>query len=319
MRSSYILILLLGIAQVSFSQEKRKLSSENQTEVFEKKINELYSEINRLKGEQLRLETKSNDNQEKLESRQNTNYTNLSVLIGATSNIIQSAGIIAGAFGIFLTVFVSWQLNKTEKIAKEIKVFKKYIEDNVDGFYKQLQIKEALQLLKILKESPQEYRVIYPRLLILTIPKKYFQAFRTLFEIAKNLKDDLLFQSGDFKNQTYPLLLTHFPEQVYRDSEIMESINTTSPFYYLSNQKCKSCIKALCQVVKNSSVDEHKQSIKRMLIDSVSYNQDLELLTILKKELGVKKISEIQAVWIESDLSDVDAGHKSILKKNGLF
>jgi hypothetical protein len=180
---------------------------------------------------------------------------------------------------------------------------------------------EAITLIKQLKESPNRYASIYDRLNVLNPTSDIFPQFRELIAFTDELSKSNFTDIGtpiyqDAKNRTLPLLLHHFPKQVFEDITLDIEFKKRSALEGVQNSEAKRIIEELNNVTNASPIKSHQYAIKRTLIDICSHSP--RLLPYLLNTFGQAKVDEIRTLWLDDEIALLDPRDRQLLITNGL-
>jgi hypothetical protein len=315
------IILVLSVQSNLFAKNPNSQMEniKKEIELLNKEIESEHEYSSKNIGElKMEMETLRKRFQE-FDSQVNTSHTMMSNHIATASWIFVIGSIILTLAGFFVGYYVNKQGEKIDRMTAVSKEYNDFIQANLAGLNDKLQAEEALVLLQKLKDSPSNFKPIYERLRIINISKKDYDKFKVLIKFSEGLASKDTDESRayqDFVNQTIPLLLIHFPLQLYLDAELSEEIRADNDLNMISLHQQRECIIALNEAVNKTDLDRQLVSIEKLLVGITLYSPSL--LQEFKKILGDEKIDELRKKWNGGHFKDYPV-IKQTLKEQGLI
>jgi hypothetical protein len=186
---------------------------------------------------------------------------------------------------------------------------------------------EIVALLNKVEESPSEFRQVYSKLQVMPIPVEHYVMFKKLLFTSINLSAQFPSNEmgisqhpeyNEMKNETLPLLLKLFPDEVFQDSDLMTILHKNDLFHDLSNAQRKRCITALYKSVEKNSLQKVLPALERILTDITQY--DPQLFSFFKETFG-SKMADLRELWTDKSFNIVmmPPEMRSILKENEIL
>jgi hypothetical protein len=298
-----------------------------------KEILKLKSDLERLHSEIEKLRNEISDERHLTEERISNSQAIVSNSISSSSRYLNVVSVVFGLVTVGLGIYFSILSRKIQKSEESIARHQQFIESNIDGFKKEIQLNEAHDLMQKLRNAQNDFpmiELIYSRLSLLDIPAREYKNFKKLLEHRANFSDvsqhgDDLSDAERFDQFTYKILLIHFPKEFYSDNNLVTFANSKRgrklPYNELSYHYIEICITKLREAMEESSLDEKLESILLMLVYIVEnpnlYN-DTNLLTQFKREF-YKYTDKIVNGWASNTGSWPDVTGQQRLSEHGLW